>query len=330
MLAVQAQEFWGGRWALGVRTSGSPTVSTVDRVLESGRVVRAWTMRGTLHLTPAADLGWLLSVTAERQFRAAAGRHRDLGLDGAAFARAERLARSALAGGERLTREGFTRVLAEGGLDPAGQRGIHLLQALALRGVVVLGPPVPREGGPSREQYIVSAEEWIGDAASPADPTAEMLVRYLASHGPATARDFAWWSGLPLGAARTAAEAASARLVVVDDAPEPTYVVEGPGPRRSGKLPEVLALPPFDEYYLSYVDRTASCAPEHTEIVGPSKNGMVRPVLVRGGEVIGVWNHSRAVGRHRDGPVPELFAPDAGTDAAVSAALERYAAFITG
>ena len=36
----------------------------------------------------------------------------------------------------------------------------------------------------------------------PADPVAELARRYVTSHGPATARDFAWWSGLTLTDAR--------------------------------------------------------------------------------------------------------------------------------
>ena len=70
------------------------------------------------------------------------------------------------------------------------------------------------------------------------------------------------------------------------------------------------------------------CAPEFLAHVGPSLNGIVRPILVARGAV-GVSNHSVAVGRHADAPVPELFAPGAATDAEIGAALDRYRAFIT-
>jgi hypothetical protein len=330
MLAVQAQEFWGGRWALGVRTRGTPTVSDLDAAFDRGGLVRAWTMRGTLHIVPAADLSWLLGVTGERQLRAAAPRHRELGLDGETLARAETLTRAALMGGGRLTRAEFAAVLAAGGVDPAGQRGIHVLQVLALRGVVAWGPMVPREGGPTREQYLVLTDEWTPDAEAPADPAAEMFARYIAGHGPANARDFAWWSGLPLGVARAAALAASDRVVAVDDALDPAYVAAGAPPRRAAGTPAVLALPPFEEYYLSYADRSPVCAPAFAAAIGPSKNGIVRPVILANGEVIGAWTHSHAVGRHRDDPVPELLAAGSAAKVDVAAALGRYAAFISG
>ncbi len=103
----------------------------------------------------------------------------------------------------------------------------------------------------------------------------------------------------------------------------------GAAPRRSSLAPDVVALPPFEEYYLSYVDRTVPCAPEFLSAIGPSMNGIVRPILVAHGEVVGVWTHSLAVSRHADAPVPELFAPGAATEWQIAAALDRYRDFIT-
>ena len=343
MLATQGQEFWGGRWALACRTRGRTTVRDVDAAFDRGEIVRSWTQRGTIHVLPARDLAWVLSITGERQARQVAAVRRAEGIDDDELARTERLARAALSGGNRLARKELFEVLEAGGVSTAGQRGYHLLVSLSLRAIVCQGPVVPRPAGPTREQYVVLTEEWVTDAASPADPLAELFFRYIASHGPAGARDFAWWTGLPLGVSRGAAERAAAgssselasvsrssnRLAVVTDEPEPQYVVAGRVPRRSAAAPEVLALPPFEEYYLSYVDRAVPCAPEFLAAIGPSLNGIVRPIIVARGEAVGVWTHSIAVGRHTEHPVPELFTRDAATDAEVAAALDRYREFIT-
>ncbi len=74
MLAVQSQDFTAGRWALATRTRGEPGLRDVDRAFDRGEIVRAWTMRGTLHTVPARDLRWVLSITAARQRQQAAGR----------------------------------------------------------------------------------------------------------------------------------------------------------------------------------------------------------------------------------------------------------------
>ena len=336
MLATQAQEFWGGRWALAVRTRGEPSVREVDAAFDRGEIVRSWTMRGTIHAIPPRDLAWVLSITGERQFRAAAATHRTEGLDAEQFATAERLALAALAGGNRLTRKELFDVWEQGGVPTAAQRGYHVLVGMSVRALLCQGPVVPRDTGPTREQYIVRTDEWVTDAstglsasASPADPLAEMLVRYIASHGPAGARDFAWWAGLPVGMARTAAAAASDRLTIVADDGEPQYATTTSAPRRSPASHQVLALPPFEEYYLSYADRTIPCAPEFLARIGPGVNGIVRPILVSHGRIVGVWTHSVAVGRHADDPVAELLAPGQADGAAVAAALDRYRAFIT-
>jgi hypothetical protein len=328
MLAVQSQEFTGGRWALAARTRGAARMRDVDAAFERGDLVRSWTMRGTIHTVPAGELAWMLSVTGERQRRQAAAIHRGAGIDDDQARRAEVLARAALQGGERLERAELFAALEAGGLSTAGQRGYHLLTILAVRGVVCLGPVVPRAGAPTRDQYVVLAEDWIGRAESPPDPAAEFFARFVEGHGPASARDFAWWAGLPLGVARAAAVAASPRLVPIEDGADPRYVAPA-SPRRSALAPTVIALPAFEEYYLSYADRSLVCAPEFLAAVGPSKNGIVRPILLASGRVVGVWAHSLAVGRHEAAPVPELFDTTAATADEVANALERYRAFVT-
>lgn len=327
LLAVQAQEFWGGRWALGVRTTGDPGLSDVDAAFDAGRIVRTWTQRGTIHILPAADLAWVLSITAERQQRAVPGRLRELGIDDDALTRAERVARAALTGGGRLTRPELFAVWEAAGIDPSGQRGVHLLRMLSLRGVLVHGPVVARvDGAPTRQQYLVLSDEWIAHSAAPADPLADFFVRYIDGHGPATADDFAWWSGLPVRTARHAAEASAGLLVDLGDGLFRARRL----PRAAPSVPRVLALPSFEESYLSYRDRAAALAPHVARAVGPGVNGMVRPILVADGEIVGVWTHSLAIGRHDEHPAPDLLVPGTATDAEVTAALDRYRRFITG
>lgn len=325
MLATQGQEFWGGRWALASRTRGAPSLAQVDAAFERGGLVRSWTMRGTIHVIPGDDLGWVLALTGERQHRGAASVHRREGLDADQFARAELLVRAALSGGGQLTRREVFDLWQRGGVTTAGQRGYHLLVALSLRGVLCQGPVVPREEGPTREQYFVLVEEWVTDAASPADPLAEFFVRFVRSHGPAGTRDFAWWSGLPIGMARLAAESAGddERVLQVGE----DSWVGAARPRRQSSAPEVFALPPFDEYFLSYADRTVACAPEHLKKV--LDGGASRPILLARGEVVATWTHSHALARRHLEPTVQWLVEDAASAAEASAALARYRAFIS-
>ncbi|WP_337006486.1 MULTISPECIES: winged helix DNA-binding domain-containing protein [unclassified Microbacterium] len=316
MLAVQSQDFTAGRWALAVRTRGEPSLYDVDRAFDRGELVRGWTMRGTLHTVPARDLGWILEVTAARQRQQAAARHRDLGIDDDMIAASVRALTPPLRDGGCTRAEVFA-ILESIGIDPSGQRGIHLLFTLTIDGLLCQGPVVARSGV-TREQRFVLVEEHILEHARPADPLAELFVRYLDGHGPARIADFAWWSGLTLGQAREAAERAAERIVEVAEG----LFASLHKPRRAPDAASVHALGAFDEYYISYADRTMVCAPEHLAAVGPGKNGMVRATLIEQGRVIGTWSHAAA----RDAS-PDLFAVPA-DPAAVDAALARFAAFI--
>ena len=319
MLAVQSQDFIAGRWALASRTRGESALGTVDRAFDRGDLVRAWTMRGTLHIIPARDLRWVMSVTAERQRRQAAGRRRDLGIDAPMVAAVVAAAVPRLRDGG-LTRAEMFEVFAGVGIDPAGQRGIHLLSELTLDGLICQGPVVARDGV-SREQRFVLVDQHISEHAAPDDPLAELFVRYIDGHGPAGVADFAWWSGLTLGQSRDARDRATGRVHEVEEG----MFVSVDRLRRSSNAPAVLALAAFDEYYISYADRTAVCAPEHLALVGPGKNGMVRATLIADGRVIGCWTHASA----SLGAAPELFVPDA-DDGAVRSALARFTRFLDG
>ncbi|MEX0159281.1 MULTISPECIES: winged helix DNA-binding domain-containing protein [unclassified Microbacterium] len=319
MLAVQSQDFTAGRWALAARTRREPSLHLVDRAFDRGDLVRAWTMRGTLHIIPARDLRWVLSVTGDRQRQQAAGRRRDLGIDRTMVDAAVAAVVPRLSDGG-LTRAEMFEVFSGIGIDPSGQRGIHLLSELTLDGLICQGPVVTRERV-SREQRFVLVEQHIREHAAPDDPLAELFVRYVDGHGPVGVADFAWWSGLTLGRSREARDRAAGRVVEIEEG----LFVSGARPRRSPFVADVLALGAFDEYYISYADRTAVCAPEHLALVGPGKNGMVRATIIADGRVIGCWTHASA----SLGSAPELFVADA-DDEAVRSALARFTRFLDG
>ena len=103
MLAMQAQDYAGGLWSIGLRTA-SATRSSIEAAHETGAFVRSWPMRGTLHFVAAEDLPWMLSLTGQRMVRSAEGRRRQLELDQGQFDRAESIARERMEGGATISR----------------------------------------------------------------------------------------------------------------------------------------------------------------------------------------------------------------------------------
>lgn len=63
MGAVQAQDYPGALWAVGLRLSGAAQTEVEDAIA-ARTIVRTWPMRGTLHFVPAADVRWMLRLLA--------------------------------------------------------------------------------------------------------------------------------------------------------------------------------------------------------------------------------------------------------------------------
>jgi len=285
LLAMQGQDFPSACWGIGVRSGG--TLTDVFSAFDDGSLVRSWPLRGTLHVVAAADLGWMLAITAPRQLRAARKREADLGLDEAVFESARELAVTALSGDTALDRAQFTSALAEAGIRVDGQRAYHLIWRLALEGRIVWGPI---RG--SRQLLVLSAG-WLPNVPAVARDEAlgRFLARYLTGHGPASLADFAWWAGLTKSDAATAHAVLRHRLTPVTCDGEDLWALDDARfPARPASA--VRLLPGFDEYLLGYRDRTQVLAPEHAAAVAPGGNGVFLPMLVSGGEIVGVWRRT--------------------------------------
>src|SRR5262249_15911100 len=63
--AMQAQDYYGGLWAIGLRTKAG-VQGDVEQALAEGTIVRSWPMRGTLHIVPAEDARWMLELMTPR------------------------------------------------------------------------------------------------------------------------------------------------------------------------------------------------------------------------------------------------------------------------
>jgi len=277
--AMQAQDYRGALWAIGQRVAGV-TEADVEQALARREVVRTWPMRGTLHFVAADDARWLTRLLAPRVIRRAASRYRELGLDGAVFAKSRAILEAALAGGHALTRGELYATLACAGVSPDGQRGIHIVGQLAMQGVLCTGAPR------GKQQTFVLLDDWIprsreltGDAA-----LAELARRYVASHGPVTALDLAWWSGLNATETARALELAG---VAIERSGEHWLSTTRPRASRAGL--GVHLLPPYDEYAVAYRDRDAFLAPADRV---RAKGGIFAPVVLVDGRIAGTWRRT--------------------------------------
>jgi hypothetical protein len=318
--AVQAQDYLGALWAVGLRTP-SATEQAIEQALAEKTIVRTWPMRGTIHFVAAADVRWMLELLAPRVVKRSASRRAQLGVDDATLAASAKVVAKALQGGRQLRRSALYERLEQAGIATGASRGLHILGWLAHDRLICFGA---REG---KQPSFALLDEWAPGAKSlPRDEAlATLTLRYFSSHGPATLQDLMWWSGLTTAEAKVGLAAVAAQLGREVIGGQEYYFAQD---ARAADMPqEAFLLPPFDEYLVAYRDRGAALDPQFNAQVVPGGNGIFNPIVVIGGRVVGTWK--RAL--RRDSVVMTFSSFTSFGEAqasAIAAAAERYGSFL--
>ena len=284
--AVQAQEYEPAKWGVGLRMRPDAIDADVQRAFDDGRILRTHVLRPTWHFVTPADIRWMLALTAPRIRLRMATYWRQMELDAKAFARGTGVIERALGDRRFLTRAELGEALRRARRPLAGFRLAHLAMSAELEGVICSGP---RHGKQSTyallEQRAPRAPLLERDEA-----LGELVTRYLQSHGPATIRDFVWWSGLTTPDARRAIEIAKAARLEQDGL---TYWTLG-GARPATRKQLAHLLPIYDEYLGSYRDRGAipTNALRITSAYGRPVN--FQHAVIVDGRVVGTWRVTRS------------------------------------
>jgi hypothetical protein len=318
--AVQAQEYAFARWALALRMREGTTDGAIERAFDEGRILRTHVLRPTWHFVTPSDIRWMLELTAPHVHRTMGYYERQLELDTRTLTRGTTIIERALGEGPYLTRADLAVRLARAGLALKGQRLAHVVMYAELEGVICSGP---RSG--KQFTYALLAERAPAARRLLRDEAlAELTRRFFTGHGPATIRDFVWWSGLRSADARRGLEIIRARSEVVDGL---TYWMAGRAARAAARRAGVHLLPVYDEYLVAYRDRDA--VPHGPSIVRARWGGpvMFLHAVIIGGQVAGTWRTARG----RDGTVVDvvpLRSLRPGERRAVSEAAGRYGRFL--
>jgi hypothetical protein len=315
---VQAQDYPNAKWAVAQRTRDA-TDADIERAVAEGAILRTHVLRPTWHFILPQDARWMLQLTAPRVSAAMGYYNRQLGFDRDAFNKSNRALERALRDGQHLTRRELAAVLGRAGLDVStGQRVGHLLMQAELEGVVISGA---RRG----KQFTYA----LFDARVPPaaqrdrdDALQDLARRYFTTRGPATAQDFAWWSGLTVSDAKRGAEAAgsSLRRETHDGRTYWSGAKSAPMPRTH--LAHLL--PNYDELFIGFRDRSAFGARLHAAAADHRVDGLMGHILFIDGQIVGGWRRTPRAGVALQALVPMTRAERG----LVSRALERFGAFL--
>jgi hypothetical protein len=314
--AVQAQDYAGALWALGMRMQGA-SESTVEQAFADGAILRTHVLRPTWHFVTPADIRWMLALSAPRVKALLAYNDRQWGIDAALVARSNTIIANRLQGGHWLARAELGESLVEAGIAVDGYRLGQLMIHAELDGVVCSGP---RRG---KQFTYALLEERVAPAPALAhdEAVAALTQRYFAGHGPATIQDFVWWSGLTVADAK-------AGLAAVGDVLD-QYEIDGqnywfaPLAQHATTAATAFLLPTFDEFLVGYAGF------DTLRRGGPNAPGQMvfESTIMYDGQVIGSWK--RTLRKNLVAIELAPFAPLSSEQrVAIEAAAMRYGAFL--
>ena len=289
MVAMQAQDYRSSLLAIGLRIS--PSVATdecmVEQAVAEKRLVRTWPMRGTLHWVAAEDARWMLKLLAPRVIQSSQGRHKQLELDEAVFAKSRIILESNLEGGKPLTRAQIYALLEQEGIPTHDQRGIHILGYWAMKGLLCQG--IKRD----KNDTFVLMDEWLPRAGElgEEEALATLAERYIKSRGPASEYDFASWAGLKISDARRGLDMAKPSLKKIIIEGNTFWLSDRSDNSNSSTNQRAWLLPAFDEMLCGYKDRTALLPNDEIKSI-ILKNGIFKPVVVLDNRAVGIWQRT--------------------------------------
>lgn len=269
---LQAQTWRGATYAVRARSTSTTLADVVHAQVTERSVLRGWFMRGTIQLVATEDAGPLLGLLGQKLIKDTERRYGELGLPEHVRAEAADVLEEWLLARGPSNRAELADVLLRAGLiaEPKGQAVYALIRYTGLLGRLCYGPG----------ETWVAVRDWLGKPLVLDGDPEDLARRYLTAYGPATARDFATWSGLPVPLARRAVEAVATTSFEVG-----TTQLKGlddlPG------CQDVRLLGEFDAYLLGYQDR-------HVDLpksIFPG-GGMLRPAVLKAGRPIGTWEHA--------------------------------------
>ena len=231
---------------------------------DAGNIVRGYPMRHTLFAASIKDIGWITELCAKGRKGDVELRPEVNKLIDRPLSRAELKERAATT----LPEVPFwhvVRVAMESG---------HAVYC----GAEQLITPVDLSG---------LDEAFNGDKVA---ATADLMVRYFRTHGPARLRDFAWWTKLPQSLIRPAAENLPPDIVRCGEESQELASAEVVEMAEARNKQSVLLLGAFDEYILGYQDRLFAMTKEVHETLVPGNRGVFRRAIVVDGQVRGTWN----------------------------------------
>lgn len=258
LTCVQSQEAAHASWSLGMRTVGLG-LAEVAAEFDAGSFLRTHILRPTWHFVAAADVRWILELTAPRVHRLNGTMYRQLKLDQPTLDHGTQVILDAVSERRFRTRPEVAERLAAEGLPHAGFGLAYLIMNAELEGQICNGPV---RG--AQQTYAALDERVPASEPRPVEPAAELMRRFFAGHGPASLKDFTRWSSLTLTVAKAALASIRDELQSWDIDGTTLWSSDSADSDSAARADHrALLLPLYDEVLLSYPQLNFAVAADH-------------------------------------------------------------------
>jgi hypothetical protein len=285
---IQSQTARSPFVGLGARLPGLAHAA-VTEAYESLDIVRGSNIRGTVHTsTPAQHL--LLDATTRVTQRNIWTRRLRLGHTEVdeVWSGIEEFASDVWRSPDELGEHLRGWLADRGEVDPAGWLDQGLGRYLTFGHGGLLRRPLRGDWSGQGAPGYRAAASLLPPRPVPDDPLQEMVRLHLASYGPASRSDIAWWTGLGL----RQVDALLDRLDLVRrDGPDGRTYADLPDPQAARDVPGVRLLPEFDAVLCGYDPKARHrfVSAADNDVLWHRSNGlMLAPVLVDG-RIGGHW-----------------------------------------
>ena len=286
--AVQAQDLNMAKWAMGMRLNDS-IMQDIDQAINLGKITRTHILRPTWHFVSSKDLHAFLSFSAPRIKLIAASRHKQLEINDALLKKSHSIIIKTISVNGYATRENIVEAFKIENIALNNNRTAHILMLAELDGIICGGRIV------NKKHSYVLINNHIPDPGkiNKTVAMAKLAVQYFRSHGPATIEDFTWWSGLSIKEVKNTMETIKDKIERLEVNNHIYWMC--PEHEFGGYDNPYLIIPAYDEYLISYKDRSAVIDTGKLKSA-VSSNGIFRPVILKNGIVKGIWK--RMIEKH--------------------------------
>lgn len=288
LVCVQAQDYFGALWALGLRI-GNVKEPEMERAFIEGSILRTHIMRPTWHFVSPKDIRWIQALTGPRVKQNNSSMGRKLGLDEKVLLKSQKVIEKALWGGSQLTRNELRDFLEKEKIETHfEQRLAYIMMFAELDCLIASGP---RRG--KQFTYMLLDERAPATKPKKRDEALEEFTRrYFTSHGPATVHDMNWYSGLTITDCKAGLEMVMSEFEHEEVEGKEFWFSETK--LKKPKSNKCYLLPNYDEYGIGYRDRSEIFESDYEKQIAARDSSTFMHLIIMDSKLVGTWRRTLA------------------------------------